>query len=166
MSILTFFPKEAIGYFDDSYLLDACERLSDAESAELDLEVLQYQDSAKRNILHYLGYYGHHAAYIKHCSAHTTLAWDEDKDQLLPAAYWVPVAFADWGAGKYVDLLTKYLFMLVNESYKISLVGIRVPEICYEPLEAYANDPVNVFEQDHTYALIGNISMYPSTRPC
>jgi len=92
--------------FDDKYLRSACDRLSTAQTIEED-EALRRTDSMGRNILHYLGYYKHHAAYLKMLStpAYRDLGLKTDRKQLAPASYWVPSALDALREGSDVQLL-------------------------------------------------------------
>ena len=145
--------------FDDTYLRPLSVRLSTTQTIEEDEALLCYTDSMGRNILHYLGHYGYHAAYLKMLTmpSYRDLGLHTDRDQLAPAAYWVPNAFDAFRAGSDVQLLTDYFSELVHESWHVSPGKIHIPAACRELLESFIEQPENATMSDHAWTLIGCI---------
>ena len=144
--------------FEDQYLRSACERLSSAQTIEED-EALKYTDRMGRNILHYLGYYGHHAAYLKILTtpAYRHLGLETDREKLAPASYWVPNAFDALREGSDVALLTDHFPEIVLESWHVSPDEISIPSSCRKLLDHFMEEPEYEMWHDHAMSLLSCI---------
>ena len=142
--------------FADQYLCSACDRLSSAQTIEED-EALQYTDAMVLNILHYLGYYKHHAAYLKilTTSAYRDLGLKADREQLAPASYWVPNALDALREGSDVALLTHYFPEIILESWHVSPDEVSIPLSCRELLDNFIAEDENAMWHDYAETLLG-----------